>query len=253
MSFRVVLNPNQIHIQPLKMQIDKKLTKRNIAPFPNTSHCMVISGAMKSGKTTLIQSLLIGKGKAKVYNKVFKKVHIISPQVSLESMEDDHPFRNHERVYTEITPDILGEIKHQCEELKKDGEFSLLVIDDFGSDLKNKEISNILNQLTTRHRHLNLTIWFLQQSLMQMELNLRKLIGYYIIFKPKSPREVITFMEEINAIPRRDVNELFELVFKKKYDRLLIDIGNNKLYKNNDLIEFNDEPEETEDDDDIEK
>ena len=249
-----IVSKRQIDVEPLPLSIDKKLTKRNIKPFPNTSFLMMVSGSPGSGKSTMICSMVCGRRRrvrdkttgrkklidAQVYRKVFDRVFLMIPETSLQSISERHPFRRHERVYTDISIDILDDIEEQCKEVKEDGEYSLLVIDDFGALLKRRAIQEKLQDILTRHRHLHLSIIFATQFLIQLPLDLRKLIPYYIIYRPKSKKEIDSFMSEINIMSKPEYEAVFQYVYDKKHNFLFLNMKDGTMYKNNNRIILDD-------------
>ena len=79
-------NPHSIIIKPGKQNIDKKLGCP--PPFPDKPSVMLISGAMGSGKSSFLQSVMTATGEGRVYQKRFNKVIYTTPQETFDSEEN---------------------------------------------------------------------------------------------------------------------------------------------------------------------
>ena len=77
----------------------------------NSFSFTAIIGKPGSGKTSLLVSFLTGKGKKKVFKKVFDHIHFVMPKSSRKSMTKD-PFKNQieDKMYEELNFDSINKI-----------------------------------------------------------------------------------------------------------------------------------------------
>jgi DNA replication protein DnaC len=135
----------------------------------NGFYCTAILGRPGSGKTSFLVSLLTGKGKDKVFRKVFNSLYLIMPSSSRHSMKK-YIFKNHspEKMYDDLTLSNLTEIYSKLETSTLEDESSLLILDDVGATLKNNTIQTLLRKLIYNRRHLKTHIIILLQSFMSV-------------------------------------------------------------------------------------
>ena len=69
-------------------------------------------------------------------------------------------------------------------------ETSCLIIDDYASDLKDKELITILKRFCTKSRYLSCAIIFTLQAYNMFPLVLRKMLTNITMFKPKNKVEM---------------------------------------------------------------
>jgi hypothetical protein len=153
--------PNQ---EPIKERMDifiPKITAENI-PKRNGS-IYILCGSGGSGKTSLLLNMFKTK---QLYRKKFHNIFYICPTTSFLSVEK-HPFKDHENIYHELTYSVLEDIYNELIELKETEKkpiYSLIVIDDMASSLKDPEILKILNRMIIKARHINCCFFFTLQS-----------------------------------------------------------------------------------------
>ena len=102
-------------------------------------------GSPGSGKSSLLLSLFRSKN---YYKNKFNHIYLITPESSFLSVKD-HPFKNHNKIYHELNAEVLESIYNELVEIKKDCldnqyeiEHAVVVIDDYASDLKDKDLIN---------------------------------------------------------------------------------------------------------------
>ena len=118
----------------------------------------VIVGELGQGKTSLLTNLV-----ENVFNKCFENVYLIMPKNSRTSIENDI-FTKHlpaDQLYDTLTEEGLTEIYERLQESSKEKENSLLIIDDFQAQLKEKDIIKVLQKIITKMRHLRVTVFFI--------------------------------------------------------------------------------------------
>lgn len=201
----------------------------------------LLVGSGGSGKTSLLLSQF-KKGGA--YNKKFHNLYYFCPASSFDSVAN-HPFKDHDKVYHELTMDILDELKGELSNIKeqnqKEGgepEYNCVIIDDFANDLKDKGIQRALNAMLIKARHLNTSFIFTLQSYLYMPKILRKQITYCTIFRPRNSEEWETLRKEILQLNEADAKKLFDYCFNQPYQHLDVDAFENRFYKNFNPLEI---------------
>ena len=231
---------NELEVQKTPFSVDKKDVSIP-KPLPRTyNHFLLITAKPRSGKTTLMYSLLTFR-KSPYYRK-FDKVYIFSP--SLATTKDDRlKSIPHEQRYTELT---LENLEGVYDEVSGSGERILLLIDDCVNDVKkNLGVEKKLAQIAMNRRHIcgadedgegaGISIWMTTQVFNKLPRAIRACADFHIIFKTTNKRELETMFEEIITIDKDLFAEMIKYVFSGKYDFLLIDMNqnSNKMYYKN--------------------
>jgi len=217
---------------PIKEKMDiyiPKITAENI-PKRNGS-IYVLCGSGGSGKTSLMLNMFKTK---LLYLKKFHNIFYICPTTSFLSVEK-HPFHDLENVYHELTYSVLEDIYNELIELKekeKKPVYSLIIIDDMASSLKDKGILTMLNRMIIKARHINCCFFFTLQSYYYFPKILRKQITYITMFKPKNIEEFYSITKELFNMNQDDSLKLYDYVFDANYNHLDIDTVTNEYYKN---------------------
>ena len=248
MEIKEIPNRKLKNLKPVAMNCDHKLGAGIPPPFPSLTSFVVFCGPPRSGKTSLMVSLLTSRH-PKVYRKIFDNIFLIAPESSMNSLKKN-PFRDlaPEHVFHELNREILEDIADECAGLAEQEENNLLIIDDFAADLKRNDLQRQLARLIQNRRHLHLTIWLLTQNYTSIPLSpLRKLINFLIMFKPTSIVERDSVFEElVITVPKKDIVHVSRYIWDDPHDTLDIDIYTGNVYKNFNLIQFHKEEEEHE-------
>lgn len=198
-------------------------------------------GGPGSGKSSLLLSLFRDRN---YYKKKFNNIFLITPENSYTSVIN-HPFKNHTNVYHELTHDVLESIYENLMQIKTDNirdeyemETSCLIIDDFASDLKDKELITILKRFCTKSRHLGCAILFTLQAYNMFPLVLRKMLTNISLFKPKNKIELESIRKELINLNEEKTQEIMDYVFDLEYNHLDIDTTTNQLRKNYKLLQI---------------
>jgi thymidine kinase len=218
--------------------IDKKLMQYPmVADVWGKTSFNVITGRMGSGKTSLMISLM-----KKVFKKCFENIYVVIPENSRDSLSDDIFEKGIKNggVYSVCDTETLTDIYEKLQENSKEKEHSLLVIDDYGAVLKQKEIVKILQKIITKMRHLRTTVFLLQQNWQQLAKPLRELTSNLITFDLGKSQMQKIFDETINLKPEL-FDDLMKLCFRNDHDWILISFRSRKIYSKFDLIEFRDD------------
>jgi hypothetical protein len=180
--------------------IDEKLEEQGEAvkvcfSRPNFT---IFSGGMGSGKTTFLLSMLKGPLK-KTHHEVF----VVIPEISLHSISPrDNVFEKYlddEHMFHELTPAVLETIYDKMTALANENCYSMLIIDDFGPLLKQKQITMWLEKFAAKMRHLKCgQLWILCQNYYQMPKKLREMNTNIIMFNTNKSQNLKMFKEQFS-------------------------------------------------------
>lgn len=233
---------------------DKNISRRNGMIY-------LLSGSGGSGKSSLILSMFKSKD---YYRGKFDNIYYFCPACSMDSILN-HPFKNHDKVYNDLTVGTLSEIYNELssvvepiEKVKKSPflddevkveieesesepeiEYNCILIDDMGDVLKDIDIQKMLSKMMIKARHIKTAFIFLIQSYYLFPKILRKQLTYTSIFKPKNIEEWNSIAKEILHMNKDNGLILHDYIYNEDYAHLDIDTTNNKLYKNFNLLEIN--------------
>ena len=193
-------------------------------------------GRPGSGKTSLLISWLTGKKNSRVFRKSFNNVLVVMPTSSRTSMKKN-PFEKHseDKMFDELNHDSISKIYQMLKTNKSNKENTLLILDDVGASLKNKELQKTLREIIYNRRHLSCQIVCLLQSYLSIPREIRKLFSNLFIFKP-SKTEFENLCDETLELKRDEALQLMKFVFDKPYVYLMINIESQKKYKNFDEV-----------------
>lgn len=226
----IVEEPNEINISVPAFDVDSILHPQIPTPLPNSSFSMAIIAPPGSGKTSLLTSFIC-QTDPPLYKGVFDKVYLFQPLTSFNSMKDN-PFKGHPRVYHELDEQALFAVQTEIEKSAKSKQNSLVIIDDYMAELKNKEIQKIFVRFVANRRHLRMSVIFLTQTFRSIPLSLRKNIGNWILFKASSKREIESIGDEI-GMSKQDFDKLYNYIFaagSERHQFMYIDSSTN-VYK----------------------
>jgi hypothetical protein len=226
-------------ISPVKEVMNIKIPDI-IDGIPNRNGFIwVLTGSGGSGKTSLLLNFFKRK---ELYRGKFHNIFYICPMSSFLSVQK-HPFSNHDKVYHELTVEVLEGIYNLLCEMKEseeeEQEYNCVIIDDQASSLKENDIQKVLNKMLIKARHLNCAFIFTLQSYYYFPKMLRKQITNITMFKSKNVEEANTIFHELLNMNKEDALKLYNYVFAEPYAHLDIDTVDNKIYKNFNLLEIN--------------
>lgn len=222
-------------LKPIKERMDINIedVSKNL-PHRN-GFVYMLCGSGGSGKSSLLMSMFKSRD---YYRYKFHNIYYFCPEASMMSVLD-HPFATHEHVYNELTEGDLLRIREELEDIKKlcvredmPMESSCIVIDDFGSHLKDAELVNALNRTIIRTRHLNCCWIFTLQSYYLCPKILRKQCTNATIFRPRNTEEWKAVTKELLILNQDKLEQLENYVFDAPYNHLDIDTFENRIFKN---------------------
>lgn len=209
--------------------IDNKLTKYPVIEdcFSRTNFTIVL-GLPGQGKSTLTIQMI-----RSLYHKCFNDMFVIIPEMSLHSIDEkDNIFLKNldpeENIFHEYTAEVMENVYEKLQENSHNDEFSLLVIDDFGANLKDKETEKILNKIIIKMRHLKCCVMLLCQNIFQLPKKIREVASNLITYNVgKSQMEKV--FDDFFQLKRNEFEEVMKL-YKSPHDYLLLNIRKQKLY-----------------------
>lgn len=234
---------DKINIIPPKFLCDFNLTE-HLSNYPQFSHLntfntTAILGPPKSGKTSMLISILNQKKEDKIYYKTFNKVYIIMPSQSRNSLKENiFEKHNPSRLFDELNLENLQNIYDQVEADSLEGKSSLIVYDDCGAVMKQNDIQMLLKKMSFNRRHLRLCQMFLIQSWKSTPLTIRKLYTNLIVFKPPKLDFEAIIAESIEK--DKDVALGLMKIYKSPHDYLFINIPTQEIFYNQDKLEIED-------------
>ena len=213
--------------------LDEKLDKYDLTKFLNCHQSTVICGKPQSGKTSLLYSLFKSKHTLKgVYDRVF----IFQPTASRASMKDNIFGKlPQEQVFDELTLENLENVFNQLHEGN-----NCIIMDDMTSYLKNNEIRKKMKELLFNRRHLHVSIFFLVQTWLSVERDLRKLFNNIIIFKCSKMEMEQVFQEVIESRAKHQ-DDIVKLIYDAPHEYMFCNLDSQRIFKGFDELMF---PEE---------
>jgi len=218
--------------------IDAKLEEHEaIKCCFSKSSTTLISGGTGSGKSTWVIQMLRG-----VFRKCFHDIILVIPEESFRSIKErDNPFLKIDRdnIYHELNADVLTEIYTKIEDNTAEGYFTLLIIDDFGADLKIKANELILNQMFLKQRHLRLTTFILTQNYFMTPKKMREIVTNLVMFNTNKSQNFKVFRELFDLKP-----EQFESLLKlipTAHDYALLNLKYKRIFVDWNEVSFDDE------------
>ena len=214
----------------------------NNIPNRNGSITAII-GAPGTGKSSLLLSMFRNPA---FYKKKYNHIYLFTPEGSFKSVVN-HPFKEHDKVFHDLHEDDLYDIeeellaiKDECLEEDFELEHSCVIIDDFASDLKDKELIRVLKKMLTKSRHMLCSFIFTLQAYNMLPLVLRKQITNVILFKPKNKVELESVRKELIGMNEKKSQELMDYIFDSPYNHLDIDTASGQMRKNFNLLKIED-------------
>jgi hypothetical protein len=221
-------------IKPVKEKMDKYVKDIPDGISRRNGMIYLLVGSGGSGKTSLLLNQFRKGGS---YHRKFHNLYLFTPSISFMSVQN-HPFEKHDKVHHELTRDSLEELYSELKDRKEEYddedemEYNCVIIDDFASSLKEKDVQKLLNTMLIKARHLNTCFIFTLQSYLYFPKMLRKQTTYATIFKPKNKEEWNSINQELLQMKEEDAKKIYDYIFGQEYSHLDVDTIENKLYRN---------------------
>tara|TARA_R110001606_G_scaffold4365_3_gene20354 strand:+ start:6689 stop:7459 length:771 start_codon:yes stop_codon:yes gene_type:complete len=229
-------------VLPVNAEIDDPRIKPVHPNIPQPPALLLGIGAVKSGKTTLINNLLLRPREEGFYGQeYFDNVQIISNTILndptarfLRKAFDIQDYYNDGMINN-----LIKNQKSYGE--KKDMPFIALLLDDIlGSNMKR---NNEVSFLATRYRHHNIGLMgVFTQNFKSVDTILRNNATDVIIFKQTNNKQLMQIAEEFHP-PFNDIKTFLQIYYKAtagKYNFLYLKVQEGKALRNFEDILFED-------------
>lgn len=217
-----------------------KLEKYELTKFLNQHSTTLFIGKPRSGKTSLLFSLMKG-----IMKKCFHKIYVFQPEESRASMSNDIFGKlPKNQLYSELNYDNLQEVMTLIKDDAAKGLNSLIIFDDMTAALKKKETLQLFKELIYNRRHLHVSLYFCVQTYFSVPKDLRRLWTNLFIFKT-SKDELTNIWNELIEYDDYLIPKIRKLIYDKPYQYLFVNTDTQRLFKGFDEVIIRD-PEEDE-------
>lgn len=212
--------------------------------FNKQSTSTLVIGKPGQGKTTFVQSLFSSK-KSGLRGK-YTKIFLFCPPRSRESMLDG-PLNgvSDDQIYDELNYDTLSEVINICKGENDNNHKTkykfMLIFDDMGAYLKNKDTLKLFNELMMNRRHLRISLIFLVQTFYSVSREMRRLFSNFFIFKVNKRSLYEIFDEVLEEQNKELVNEIAKTVYDEPHTFLYLNSDNGRIFRCFDEIIINEE------------
>ena len=223
--------------------LSEHLDKYEITKFMNKHSINLIIGRPGSGKSSFLWAMFNGGGRNKIFKKVFNNIYLFMPENSRQSMKNNiFDKLPDEKKYNELNFENLNEVLTKIKSAEPD-EKHAIIFDDMGSYLKNSDVKQLFKELVYNRRHLHTSIFFLVQSWLSLEKDLRKLFTNLIIFKI-SRSEMDNLINEVIEQKKEHILDIMKIAYDKPHQWLFINVDSNRIFKMWDEIVIEEESED---------
>jgi len=217
------------------MMCDKKLHPKldnyELTKFLNNNITNLFLGKPGSGKTSLLYSLFENK---KLLRCVYHNIFLFQPTPSRASMKDDiFDEIPDDQKYDELTVETLSDC---LDKIKEEPEYNhAIIFDDMGAHLRDTSVKKLLKEIIFNRRHMHISIYFLCQTYLSLEPDIRKLFSNLFIFRV-SKMELSKVFEELVESHKDQAMEISKIVFDEPHNFLFINTDSQRLFKNFDEL-----------------
>tara|TARA_B100000902_G_scaffold344568_1_gene350034 strand:- start:730 stop:1218 length:489 start_codon:yes stop_codon:yes gene_type:complete len=136
------------------------------------------------------------------------------------------PFKGipEEDIYEEFDAEFMDELEAKVKQNATEGIFTLVVFDDISNSLRNnRTLENRITKLVHLSRHYLVSTIFLFQKYKDCPNGIRQNSDMVTLFLPSNYQATEAFVAEfLKEYTKEEVKQLFDMVFKKKGDTLLL-------------------------------
>lgn len=209
--------------------LSKKLDKYELTRFLNCHSTNLLIGKPGSGKTSLMLALF-----NKMLRGVFHNLFLFQPSPSRASMSKDiFEELPDDQKFDELTYDNLKEVIDRIKEEPDNNH--CIIFDDQGAYLRNNETRKLLKEIIFNRRHYHISIYFLCQTYLSLEPDIRKLFSNIFVFRV-SPKELERIFDEVVESKKDYIYQISDVVYDKPHQYLFINTDSQRLFKGFDEI-----------------
>jgi len=211
--------------------LDKKLNEYELTKFLNCHCSNLLIGPPNSGKTSTLYAMLTGPLK-----NIYHNIYLFMPSSSRRSMKDDiFEDIDEEKKYDELN---LENLEDCFEKIQEEPEYNhAIIFDDVTSSLKDKEIAKLLKKINYNRRHNHISIFFLTQTYLSLNPDIRKVFTNLFIINNIAPLEFDKIIEEqTKTINKKNAEQIYKMAFDTPHNFLFINTPSQKIFKNWDEI-----------------
>jgi polynucleotide 5'-kinase involved in rRNA processing len=218
-------------IQPVEIKEKRKYNPVLPSIMRNRGSILLLIGSQNSGKTTIINNLLLSKSFWGGKNSAFDNVYIFCPSVELD---DGYRFlRENFECYSEYKAEYLENIKKtQMLFDKKDRPKIMIVIDD-GSGLIDR--NSTFNHYLTRFRHYNSNIILSIQNFKSLSPIARSNASDVVLMNGiVNDKEMEKIEDEYDGMFKGTLKKMYQKYTAKPYSFLYLKVRKNppEMYQN---------------------
>ena len=202
----------------------------------NCNQVIIICGQPGQGKSLLAENLVQN---VFTYKKrsCFDKIFLFVPTTSASSYQNSYIQKiDPDNIYGDMTYENLREVldkiydlTHQVKKKERGKEtiyhtrHALIIIDDFASKLRQKDIQKLLLYIIQCHRHISTTLIIINQCYQSIHKDLRDCSNTHIIFQTKSLKNRKAVYEELlpNLTPD-EFDECMNYIYQDRHDFMIV-------------------------------
>lgn len=223
-----------------KMKCDNPLAdhldKYELTKYFNCHSCNLIIGKPRSGKTSWLYSIFKGSKKDQMLREVYDNIFLFQPSHSRTSMKDSiFDKLDENKKYDELTYENLNDVLTRIKGDEPD-KCHAIIFDDMTAYLRNDiQVRQLLKEIVFNRRHYHISIFFLVQTYMSVEPDIRKLFSNIVCFKC-SKKEFETIFNELIESRKDLTEEIFKIVYDAPHEYLFVNTDSGRMFKKFDEI-----------------
>ena len=222
-------------------KLDDYFKDRTPGPLAPPAFMTCIVAPKGSGKTTFLINLL------HLYQKKFHHIYLFSATVRLDPKWEKTLAKLNEekerKVFEQFDPSVIQKIMYR-RDVEKKKEHTLIIYDDMISDNKcfAKWSKNEITKSIYNQRQYMVSTIIVSQKYTEIPSNMRGQMDTLIISRLSNNEIDLVYnsLNGLNDIPEEEFKILYKYATRERFDFMLIDLVGRKLYKNFDLIEWQD-------------
>jgi hypothetical protein len=219
--------------------VGEHLNSHPLLKLLNVYGFLALIGRPGSGKTSFSIAMMTQK-ENKIYRKTHHHLIVVMAENSIGSL-NKNPFKGLDYIYNELNEKSINEIHGLLDGFSKEGEKTILFIDDCTADLKrSKIVIDTLKRIVFNRRHLKCNIIITAQTYPSIPLDLRKCITNLVLFRPPK-KEVERVFEEMIESKKDIFEKIMQITYDEPHNFLFVNVPSQRMFKNWDEILINDD------------